>query len=744
MKIILGAIALFSVILPHIANAQINGHVIDNTGEPIVAANVFWSNTTLGTTTEVDGTFTLETTKESNQLITRFIGYNNDTLIITRSLPEDIEIVLYEGVELEQVEVVTRKMGTSKLRSSVLNVDVISGAELCRAACCNLGESFVTNPSVDVSYSDAATGAKQIQLLGLSGTYVQMLTENIPNFRGAAAPYSLGYVPGPWMESIQVSKGISSVKNGYEALTGQINVEYKKPQVEDADWVSVNLFASSMLRLEANVDASTRLNDKWSTMLLSHYENETQAHDGNNDGFYDIPAVEQFNLQNRWAYMGNKYVFQAAVKGIVESRTSGQIVENLPIEQQADAYTIGIETNRLEGYVKQAYIFDRESNTNMALITSGSLHNQEAHYGGKQYNVEQINGYASLMFESEFTTRHALSTGLSLNYDKYDQHYRLTNDLSTTLLDQLDSELVAGAYAQYTYNLDNKFVAMAGIRGDYSDMYGFFVTPRTHIKYMPNEMFHIRLSAGKGYRTNHVLAENNYLLASSRELSIATDLRQEEAWNYGSSVTSYIPVLGKNLTVNLEYFYTDFINQVVIDMDSNAHAVSFSNLDGSSYSHVFQTEVSYPFFEGFTLTAAYRQTDAKCTYNGVLMDKPLTSKYKGLLTASYQTNLGLWQFDATLLYNGGGRMPTPYTLADGQDSWDSHYDGFEQLSLQVTRYFRNGSIYIGGENLTNFTQQNPILMADDPWGSEFDSTMIWGPVHGIKGYIGIRWNLPRI
>lgn len=726
------------VLLSHTTYAQVSGYVKDEAGEPIVAANVFWSNTTKGTTTDIDGSFYIELTNESHQLVTSFIGYNNDTLTITRSLPETLEIVLYEGVTLDQIEVATRKIGTSKLRSSVVNVDVISGAELCRAACCNLGESFETNPSVDVSYSDAATGAKQIQLLGLSGTYVQMLTENIPNFRGAAAPYSLGYVPGPWMESIQVSKGTSSVKNGYEALTGQINVEYKKPQSAEADWVSVNLFTSSTLRMEANVDASVKLNDKWSTMVFTHYENETEAHDSNEDGFYDIPTVEQFNALNRWAYMGDKYVFQAAVQGIVESRTSGQIVE-----EQTNPYTIGIETKRIEGFVKQAYIFDRESNSNMALITSGSIHQQDAIYGGKLYNVDQKNGYASLMYESEFGSSHALSTGLSLNYDEYDQQYRLTNDLATALTDQIDSELVAGAYAQYTYNYGDKLIAMAGIRGDYSDMYGFFVTPRTHIKYMPSEMFHIRLSAGKGYRTNHILAENNYLLASSRELSIANDLKQEEAWNYGASVTSYIPLYEKSLTINAEYFYTNFVNQVVVDMDSDAHAVSFANLSGSSYSHVFQAEVSYPFFEGFTLTAAYRQTDAKCTYNGVLMDKPLTSKYKGLLTASYQTNLGIWQFDATLLYNGGGRMPTPYTLADGSSSWASEYSGFEQVNVQITRYFRNGSIYIGGENLTNFKQENPIIDASNPWGSDFDATMVWGPMHGIKGYIGIRWNLPR-
>ena len=652
-----------------------------------------------------------------------------------------LDVVLREGMELSEVQIVSRKLSTLKLRSSVMNEEIITSDELCRAACCNLGESFVTNPSVDVSYSDAATGAKQIKLLGLSGTYVQMLTENIPNYRGAASPYGLGYVPGPWMHSIQVSKGISSVKNGYEALTGQINVEFKKPQLPEADWVSANLFASTTNRYEANADATVKLSKRWSTSLLAHYENETKAHDGNDDGFADIPRIEQCNFWNRWAYMGDHYVFQAGIKALDESRKGGQVSHSgVPA---ADRYEIDIDTRRYEAFTKNAYIFNKEKNTNLALILSGTLHNQDALYGRKIYNVDQSNASASLMFETEFTKEHNLSAGFSYNYDGYDQHYRLTNNAETPLTKAFARESVGGAYAQYTFNLDNKFVLMAGLRGDHSSEYGFFVTPRAHIKYNPNDFVHFRLSAGKGYRTNHVLAENNYLMASSRKVSIADHLDQEEAWNYGASISGYIPLFGKTLNLNLEYYYTDFLKQVVVDMDTNPHEVAFYNLDGRSYSQVFQVEATYPFFQGFSLTAAYRWTDAKTTYNHQLMEKPLTGKYKGLVTASYQTPLGLWQFDATWQMNGGGRMPNPYTLADGTSSWDARYKGFSQLSAQVTRYFRRWSIYIGGENLTNFKQKNPIIDAADPWGDRFDSTMIWGPVHGAKGYIGVRFNLAR-
>ena len=731
---------IFFSLLLYPVQAKVRGVVKDNAGAPLPGANVAWVNTKVFAVTAEDGSFSVDKPKDSETLVISYIGFENDTIHVD-SENVKLEIVLREGLSLGEVNVVRRRFGTTKLRSSAMNVDIISSAELSRAACCNLGESFVTNPSVDVSYSDAATGAKQIKLLGLSGTYVQMMTENIPNYRGAAAPYGLGYVPGPWMQSIQVSKGSSSVKNGYESITGQINVEFKKPQLPEADWVSANLFASSTGRYEANADATLKLSKRWSTSLLAHYENETMAHDANHDGFADIPRVEQYNLWNRWAYMGDHYVFQAGIKALSEWRNSGQV--NHGGNPGQELYKIGIDTRRYEAFTKNAYIFNKEKNTNLALILQGTFHNQDAVYGHKLYDVDQTNVYASLLFETEFSKQHSLSTGLSFNYDGYDQRYRLTNDVELPRLKSFEKESVQGAYVQYTYNLEDKLILMGGIRGDYSSMHGFFVTPRAHVKYNPNEFVNFRLSAGKGYRTNHVLAENNYLLASSRKVKIAGDLDQEEAWNYGASISSYIPLFGKTLNLNAEYYYTDFLKQVVVDMDTDPHEIAFYNLNGRSYSHVFQVEANYPLFKGFTLTAAYRFTDAKTTYNGELKERPLTSRYKGLVTASYKTPLEIWQFDATLQLNGGGRMPSRYILEDGTPSWSARYGSFEQLSVQITRYFRHWSIYVGGENLTNFKQKNPIIDAANPWGENFDSTMIWGPVHGAKAYIGIRFNWAR-
>ena len=374
---------------------------------------------------------------------------------------------------LQNITITSRRSGTRRIKGPT-NATLITRDELFKAACCNLGESFTTNPSVDVNYSDAATGAKQIKLLGLSGTYVQMLTENLPNFRGAAAPYALDYVPGPWMNSIQVSKGSSSVRNGYESITGQIDIEYLKPDNDEG--LTVNLYGNTMSRLEANVDANIHLDDKLSTEVLAHYQDDFGHHDVNDDGFLDQPNVRQWNLQNRWHYRNSNYIFHGGISVIKEKREGGQT------EHTSHLYKIGIETNRYEGYMKHAFILDPGHGTNIAVMTNLSMHQLDANYGHKHYDVNQKNAYAQLLFETNFTKQHSLSTGLSLNHDY------LTRD---------EKETTPRIYAQYTYNLNDKVLAMVGVRADHSSRYGTFLTPRFHLKLTPNEIVSLRFLCRK-------------------------------------------------------------------------------------------------------------------------------------------------------------------------------------------------------------------------------------------------------
>lgn len=640
-------------------------------------------------------------------------------------------------MELQEV-VVTERRTLGKLRGTSLNTEVISASDLKRAACCNLGESFTTNPSVDVSYSDAATGARQIKLLGLSGSYVQMLTENIPNFRGAAGPFGLGYMAGPWMQSIQVSKGASSVKNGYESITGQINIEMKKPQLDPG--LAVNVYADHLGKVEGNFDGNIHLGDKWSAGLLLHGENSFKAHDENDDGFADAPRIRQFAGMNRWAYLGTSYVFQAAVKYLDERRKSGQIAHG---HHYADPYIIDIDTRRVEAFTKNAYIFDRENDGNVAMIASMTFHDQDAGYGRKLYDVVQRDAYVSAMFERKWNDLHALSTGLSMVYDNYRQLLRPSNSEGTVTEHINSHEMTYGAYGQYTLNVDNRLIAMAGVRGDHSSRYGWMFTPRLHLRYNIMDPLSLQLSAGRGYHSPHPLAEYHYLLASSRSLIIEKNLKQESAWNFGTGVTSNLRMFGKSLGLSAEYYYTRFTNQLLLNLDYDPHAAIIGNLDGRSYSHTFQVEASYNILSDLNFTAAYRLTDVKANYGNGMRQKPLTSRNKGLLTLAYSPNMGLWQLDITCALNGSGRNPDPYTTPDGQLSWERTYHPYAQLNAQLTRNFRHWSLYIGGENLTGYRQKHPIIDAANPWGADFDATMVHAPIHGAMVYAGFRYNFTK-
>lgn len=724
------------------ARKTIEGKVLFPEGVGAVGVNLFLQKELNGTTTDAEGNFKLISNQKGDNLIVNYLGYETDTIAIS-TLGREVAIILREdALKMNEVEITERRISLQKSRITTLQTEKITYDELCRAACCNLSESFATNASVDVSYSDAATGAKQIRLLGLPGTYVQMLTENVPNFRGAASLFGMDYIPAPWMESIQVSKGSASVRNGYESLTGQINVEYKKPPT--ADPLTINIFASDAGRIEGNVDGAIKINPYLSTGILAHYSRDKMVHDKNGDNFLDQPLLEQANIMNRWYYKKGNYISQAGVKFIYETRDNGQIAHHSSTTQIHNPYLIGINTMRGEIFTKNGYVLNPDKNMSVALILSGSYHNQAARYGLLQYDLQQSNLYANLLFDTEFTIRHKLSTGLSLNMDRTVQksaYFTQTNPLNAFRPER--NEVVGGAFAEYTWLALRTLTIQAGVRGDYHNEYGFFVTPRLHLKYDPIEQIQIRASAGQGYRSVNVFVENNFLFASNRikNIAVADNLAMETAFNWGGSITGQIPVGNREITVSAEYYETNFQQQVVADVMSNPNGISFYNLDGKSYARNAQIEVSYPFFTGFDLRAAFRWTDTKTTYNGVLMEKPLVNRYKGLLTASYKTAKSGWQFDTTAQFNGGGTMPTVGVDSNGTPLWASTFDPYTIWGAQVTKWFKKWSVYLGAENILNFTQESPIIGSQNPWGDTFDATMVWGPVHGRKIYGGVRWNL---
>jgi outer membrane receptor for ferrienterochelin and colicin len=694
----------------------------------MAGANVVWAGTTVGTTTNVAGYFSIRRVRETNRLVISFVGYRTDTITVKPG-EEYITHKLVQGKEMEEVVIFGRSQGTHIDRAETILTVNITSAELCKAACCNLSESFETNASVDVNYSDAATGAKQIQLLGLAGTYTQILTENIPAVYGLNTAYGLNYIPGPWMESIQISKGTSSVRNGYESMAGQINVEYKKPRTSEKFYM--NGFLSDAGRQEVNLNSSLLINDRWSTLIAGHGERQNSTSDHNHDGFRDEPDIIQYNLFNRWDYITQKFTFRTGFRYLGEERIGGQFTyQPGNPDTWSDGFGILINTRRMEGFAKVGGVFGKNESMSLGWIQNAAYHNQESSIGTRLYNGTQKTYYTNLLFQwNPGLSKHTIDAGVSYKYDQYNE-----------TLDALSfgrEESVPGVFAQYTFTDSALVTVIAGVRTDFHNLYGTLFTPRVHLRYVISPVFTLRGSAGKGFRAGNVLAENAFLLASSREMIIAGDLDIEEAWNAGTSLTASVPAGSRILRLSAEAYRTSFISQIITDMDAGTDEVRFYNLNGKSYSNVFQVEASSTLFEGFDLLAAWRWNDVKMTIDGVLREKPLTSRYKGLLTASWLTHLRKWQYDYTLQLNGPGRVPSTASNPEQYRRSDS-FGPYVVMNAQITRNFKKWNVYVGAENLTNYKQHDPVIAADEPFGEFFDSSLIWGPVHGRKIYAGFR------
>ena len=608
----------------------------------------------------------------------------------------------------------------------------INADELKKAACCNLSESFQTNPSVDVTYSDAVSGAKQIQLLGLGGAYSQMLTENIPNLGGLASTYGLEYIPGSWMESIQISKGAAAVINGYESTTGQIDVEYKKP--ENSEKFYLSLFANDKGDFEENANSAIKINKKLSTIFLIHAQNNFMKIDQNHDGFLDMPLVNQYDFLNNWVYVSPKnFITHFGFQVLDEDRQGGQT--NFNIHQQRDTlnpYGIDIKTKRYQINFKEGYMF-KKPGTSIGFVSNATYHQQNSFFGINNYSGEQKSFYGNLIYQSFIgNTNHKFSTGASLVYNDYAEKL---NDSAFK-----SKEIVPGIYFQYTYSYLDKFVLIAGIRADYQNIYGLFYTPRVHLKYNINKNTIIRASIGEGYRTPHIIAENSYVLASSRKIIIAPDLKQEQAWNYGINISKFFTINKHEMNINAEVYRTYFINQVIVDMDQNVSQIKFYNLQGKAFANCFQIDLRYEPIDRLDVLLAMRWNDVKTTIDNELMKKPMVNRYKGLINLGYKTRLKKWQFDFTAQFNGDSRLPST-NMNPVEYERANNSPAYTILNAQIKKVFKKWEIYVGVENITNFTQHNPIIAASEPYSQFFDASMVWGPIVGRKIYCGLRYSI---
>ena len=693
---------------------------------PLPGVNVYWKIANVGTITDPQGHYSIEIHPTYKCLVFSFVGYENDT-VHHMAEPQHYDHVMSTPIQLDEVKIYSRQAAQYVSAIDPIHVEHITGEALRRCACCSLAESFETNASVDVAYADAVTGAKQIELLGLSGLYTQMMTENMPNFRGLASAFGLSYVPGTWMHGISVSKGASSVRNGYESISGQINVEYKEPEENHSERLFFNLFSNTMAMTEFNFNTRFNLGEHDGLLLLGHVGINPMKMDGNGDGFMDDPVTHNYNVFLRYNHPNRGHFgCKLGVKALKENRVSGQIDGD---------YGIGINTERYEAFAKTGFIFDRPE-TSLGIQQQVTYHKLDSYFGLKDYNATQLSYYANVLFDSYIVnTHHKYSVGASYSYDNYEE---VLNDSLMPRVEQ-----VPGAFAEYVFSDDHHWTLIGGIRADYNTYYDrLFYTPRLHVRFRTDNELALRLSAGKGYRSPNVLAENSTLLASSRQLLFLDTPKMEEAWNFGINLSKHFDVGEKEIQVLVDAYRTDFVNQIVLDRDADAHQIRIYNLDGKSYSNCAQIQVDYELFRNFDVSAAFRFTDVKMTINDTLREKPFVNRYKGLLTLSYAP--GTWQFDLVTQFNGDSRIPdlsgNATAMADGQVMERSPF--YVMMSTQITKKLgEHWEIYAGGENLTNYKQSHPLVAANDPFGNDFDATMVWGPLSGIRGYLGVRFQV---
>ena len=712
----------------------------DNLG--VYGANVFWLNTSVGATTDEKGWFKIPYNKNYKKLIVSYVGYKTDTLTISDLEPIHHFITLEN--ELEEVTLKSKKKATQRSFIQTKNVFTVNSAELLKAACCNLAESFETNPSIDVNFSDALTGTRQIQMLGLKSPYLLITQENIPSIRGAGQVFGLTFTPGTWVESIQITKGAGSVINGYESISGQINAELVKPLTDNR--IFLNAYGSLGGRYELNSHLNHKISDKWQTGIYIHGNYRNKKFDRNKDGFLDNPLISQVNVMNRWQYLDAEkgWVSFINVRFMDDSKQTGQNNFDPLIDKgRSEVWGGEIDTKRFDSSLKLGYVFPQLPFQSFGFQFSYSNHDQDSYFGLKTYDINHQSVYSNLLFNSIIgDTRSKFTTGLNFTYDIYDE---FVNSINFSR-----KENSFGGFFEYAYDNSDNFSFTSGVRVDTHNLLGTYITPRLHIRYVPWEKGVLRASIGQGRKSANVFAENQQLFASSRQIDIQSSggkiygLDPEVAWNYGLSYLQGFNLFNRKGDITFDYYRTHFQNQVVVDWE-NPQRISFYNLDGESYANSFQTEINYFINDNLNLRLAYKYYDIQTDYASGKLSKPLTPNHRLFANISYETkkldDIKQWKFDLTYNFIGEQRLPDTSTNPM-QYQFEEYSNSYSLLNTQITKVFSEKfEMYFGVENLTDLKQKNPILASDDPFGDSFDSTIIYAPIFGRMLYSGLRFKI---
>ncbi len=699
--------------------------------EPVPFAYLAVVDQPVSSTTDQAGRFTLTAALTFPlRLVASAVGFANDTIAVARA--GEVIIELPAVVELKATEVIQRQAGTTLSLRDTQGTDRIGAKELKRAACCDLSESFESNATVDVSYSDAVSGAKQIRMLGLDGKYAQISVENIPFIRGLSSNYGLTLIPGPWIHEINVSKGIGTAVNGPNAMTGQIELCLADPH--GADPLFTNLYVNSQGRTELNVNTAQRLGKAGDNLIMVQGSMNQRDMDDNNDGFRDQPLSRRFNIMDRWLQRKGKRTTQVIARYVTDEREGGNTdAHQLGEVPGSRHYRVTIKNEMADLIAKNGWIL-QDSTKSIGILTSFRNHTVSSTYGDRRHEGAQLSGYANVVYQ-QLLGKHGdqLKTGGGFQYDAFDERY---NDSAFSRIERMP-----GIFAEYTRSRA-RFTLVAGVRADFNSVYGEVVSPRVHMKYDLGPLTVLRLSAGHGFRSANPFVENSSSLASSRNVVVQVPLGMERSWNFGASILHKWKWFGKKWAFGLDVYRSEFTDQVVADLDRSPRTLAIYMLDGQSYANSVLADLQVELSRTLQFKTSYRWYDVRTSYDGVLRERPFTPIHRGLVDLAYESRNDKWRFDIFTNLFGTARLPSTaenperYRLGDRSPAYAT-------LNLQLTHVLGPLELYVGGENLASATQDRQILAADDPFGPNFDASMIWGPTQGAMIYGGFRHSFKR-
>lgn len=730
------SIILIMCLLSLSAKAQVRGIVYGSKGETdkketLYGAKVRLLNAKGGAITGEEGKFELILPKDlPDTLIFSARGYFSDTVIVTKKDRYiSFSITLYSDLLLPDV-VVEYKKGTHSIsRLKTLAVETISSGELRKAACCNLSESFETNASVDVNITDAVSGAKKIHMMGLDGVYTQIQMENIPYLRGLESSFGLNSMPGTWIESIQITKGTGNVVNGYESMAGLVNIELKKP--EEMERLYLNVYGNRMGRTEFNFNSGFKLNEKWSSGWFAHASTSPVENDFNKDGFRDIPMGTNFAVLNRYNYEGEKMEAQIGFNAYWDNKTGGQTnaIRNLG----GNFYDVSLDSRHIDVFAKTGF-FMKKPGHSIGLVYNAKYQTVETKFGNREFKGEERRGYINAIFDGIIgTTDNKYKLGLSGVYSDLKQQIDSLN------ADRL--EIVPGAFGEYTWTT-SRLSLVAGARADYHNIFGLLASPRLHIKYILTEYTDVRFTGGKGWRVPNYMIDNVSLLATSQAWVAPDTVLPEISWNIGGSFSQRFRLFNKKGSVIVDYYHTRFENQMIVDRDANPGLITFGNFNGTSFSNAIQAELSYAPSKTIDIRFAYKYLDVRAEYGGILQQQVMIPKHRGFVNIGFKSRNKRWEYDLTCSVFGEARLPQ-VQLVDSTLSTDNVSQVYPILNAQITHVYKRWEFYLGGENLTNYRQQNPIIDAENPFSNSFNATRIWAPIYGINIYGGLRFSIKQ-